>query len=49
MCYSLLENGALIPGRLEIGSLWQTQWGPRRVLEHTWRPPATPPDMPHGC
>jgi len=32
--YSVLENGIRIPCDLEIGSLEQTQWGPKKVVGH---------------
>ena len=32
--YSLLANGNLIEGLFPIGSLIQTQWGPRCVIAH---------------
>ena len=34
LSYSLLSNGNLIAGLFPIGSLIQTQWGPRRVIAH---------------
>jgi hypothetical protein len=34
MTYSQLSNGHLFPALLAIGSVVQTQWGPRRVVGH---------------
>lgn len=34
--YSVLENGHLVAGKLVLGSMFQTQWGPRRVVAHQY-------------
>jgi hypothetical protein len=43
MTYSQLSNGHLFPALLAIGSVVQTQWGPRSVVGHVSVPLAVEP------
>jgi len=38
--YSVLENGSLIQddpyNPMQLNSIFNTQWGPRKVVDHVW-------------
>lgn len=34
--YSVLENGHLVAAKLALGTMFQTQWGPRQVVAHQY-------------
>ena len=46
-----LENGHCIELNLQVGDVWNTQWGPREVvkIERIAAPKPEAPDCPHGC
>lgn len=47
--YSLLENGTAVAGLFPIGTVFNTQWGPRKVVSTHVEILDITPDCPPGC
>jgi hypothetical protein len=47
--YSILENGTAVSGLFAIGTVFNTQWGPRKVVSTHVEILDITPDCPHGC